>query len=123
MPDFIRLTEKYVVQAYFWTYRNCGVQNEKEAREMSIFDKRHRDYNELVKVLHNDIFKSKNSHLNPMLLEISKSNEIKRTKKEEKESKKWHNFSFKNKHCLKYKILKSLYKKMKKINDTLEKSY
>ena len=120
MPDFVKLAEKYGAQAYFWTYRNWGVQNEKEAREMSIFDKRHRDYNELVKVLHNDIFNSKNCHLNPMLLEISKSNEIKRTKKEEKESKKWHNVKIKSKKCLKYRLLKYIYKRVKKLSDKLE---
>lgn len=121
MPDFVKLAEKYGAQAYFWTYNNWMVQSEREAREMSIFDRRHRDYNELVKVLHNDIFKSKNCHLNPKLLEISKSNEIKRTKKEERESKKWHNGGFKNKKCLKYRLLKSIYKRVKKLSDKLEK--
>ncbi len=121
MPDFVKLAEKYEAQAYFWTYRNWGVQNEKEAREMSIFDIKHRDYNKLVKILHNDIFKSKNCHLNPMLLEISKSSKIKITRKQKKESEKWHNCGYKNKHCIKYKLLKSIYKRVKKLTDKLEK--
>lgn len=121
MPDFVKLAEKYGAQAYFWTYRNWGVQNEKEARAMSIFDKRHRDYNDLVEVLHNDIFKSKNCHLNPILLEISQSSPIEKTLKTKFISFKWHNPKIKSKKSIKYKLLKSTYKRVKKLSDKLEK--
>lgn len=122
MPDFVEMAKKYEAQVYFWTYRNWGIQDEKEAREMSIFDKRHRDYNELVKVLHNDAFKSENCHLNPMLLEISRSSLLRRTWKQKKESEKWHNLEENRKsRPIRYRLLKHIYKRLKKLVDKLEK--
>jgi MoaA/NifB/PqqE/SkfB family radical SAM enzyme len=67
MSDFIQFAKNYGAKACFWTYKNWGQQNPEQEKIFSVFDKNHKEYEELKKILHGDIFTDKTVYLNRIL--------------------------------------------------------
>ena len=70
MPDFVRIAEKYNIQASFRYYRQWANNTEYNYNDMAVFEKWHPEYPELVSVLQNDVFDSPNCNLDPNLRTI-----------------------------------------------------
>lgn len=92
LPDFLRLTRQFGANPLIWDYKNWGVQSGLEARNLAVFDPRHRDYPELVEILqdeeiklhlHGDVF-------SPALLKAMAAQLRARTPDEIAASKRWH---------------------------------
>jgi MoaA/NifB/PqqE/SkfB family radical SAM enzyme len=67
MSDFVQFAKNYGAETCFWTYKNWGQQNPEQEKIFSVFDKSHREYEELKEILHRDIFVDKTVHLNRIL--------------------------------------------------------
>lgn len=51
LPAFLKLTEKLQAWPTVWEYRNWGVQNEAEAKDLNVLDPCHRQHRKLLKVM------------------------------------------------------------------------
>ena len=70
MPEFIKLAESLGADVYFWEFRDWGTNFGKKYRDIAVFEKYHKNYNDFAKLLQNPIFKQKNVHLNNYLKTI-----------------------------------------------------
>jgi len=60
MPEFVKLAQKLDATAFFTTYRPWGTaEYHKKYNEAAVFEPSNEHYKELVKILHNPIFKDK----------------------------------------------------------------
>ena len=75
MPEFIKIAQKLDVGVYFSTYRTWGnAEYDKRYDEVAVFEPTNKHYKELVKILHNPIFKDKkHCYLEPRLADIANS--------------------------------------------------
>ena len=75
MPEFVKLAQKLDAIAYFTVYRPTGqTEYKNKYNEIAVFEKTNEHYGELVKILHNPVFKDeKHCYLQPCLLDIANS--------------------------------------------------
>lgn len=67
MRDFAKMAEKLDAEAQFWAYRKNDTEIGRNYEKYAITEKSHKEHNKLVKILKDDIFKSKNVVLYPEL--------------------------------------------------------
>ena len=75
MPEFVKLAKKLDSTALFTTYRPwTSAEYHKRYNEVAVFEPTNKHYKELVKILHNPVFKDKkHCYLEPRLADIANS--------------------------------------------------
>ncbi len=70
MPAFVDMAEKYNAYPIFWEYKEDSVGYNAHLENLSITDPKHKEHNELIKVLKHPNMYKHNDNLYPILLEI-----------------------------------------------------
>lgn len=72
MKDFLKFALDLGADVYFWEYRKWGTSIDKEYDKFAVFEKTHKNYNKLVKLLEDDLFKDSRCHLQNRLNSLKK---------------------------------------------------
>ena len=74
MPEFVKIAQKLDIGTYFSTYRPwTSAEYYKRYDEVAVFEPTNKHYKELVKILHNPIFKDSHCYLEQRLADIANS--------------------------------------------------
>ena len=75
LPEFVKLAQKLDVTAFISTYKPWGfTEFSKRYNDIAVFEPKNKHYQELVKILHNPVFKDKeHCSMEPRLFDIANS--------------------------------------------------
>ena len=76
MAEFVKLAQKYHAKAFFWDYRDWGTRLGEHYDELAVFNPENIEHENFIRLITQDIFKSKNCYMNPMLDRFSKIHNV-----------------------------------------------